>query len=848
MTGTLARVARMDADEVRWRALTWGRNTLDRAWSAARPPQWRREALASILCDDGFAGEARGHAAARDWPKAHLALAGAVRHASPRFPITPTVREALVARVLAAFPDRATDAAARAERIVAGDYDLLGYGGLRFDSDTVSPDWHLDPVHKRRAPMQFWSTVRYLDPSYGDHKIIWELNRQQHLLVLGRAYWLTGDRRYRQAALDRIAAWIRANPPLVGINWASMLELAFRVLSWTWAIHFFVDEDQDPDPWLVDCVIALDRQLQQIARNLSYYFSPNTHLLGEALALYVAGAALPWLRRATGYADLGRRVLLQELTRQVGADGGHLERSSHYHRYTLDFYTFALIVARIVSDPAAEQFRGAVARLGFAARLLADDQGHLPHIGDDDGGMLLPICGRLPDDVCDSLAVAAALTDRADIQVGPAPEEAYWLLAQPPLVQALQRARDARAAGGLGSAALPEMGYYVSRSLAGEHLVVDAGAHGFANGGHAHADALSLTLAVRNVPLFIDPGTASYTIDPAARDRFRSSALHNTVVVDGRTQSLPSGPFHWHQTANGVAHVWRTNATFDYIEASHDGYAPLEHRRHVLALHGDLLIVADVVEGTGEHDMLVHWHLDPGWAVHPSVRRVLLRHGNEQVGVAVSHGTVEAVRTEEDGVGWVAPAYGRVEPTTTLRVSMSGQAPLWIVTVVGLDPSNPVESVDPLPIWAQAGAFERTHAVRVVRSHSTDLFAVAAPARLTRDVGAALPPFETWRAGTCESDARVLFCRGSNGVTRIALVDGSMVRTGDTAAAHLQLPRVASDLHIDLSPGSGRSAGMARVSGPSFGAHVEFAGRRVAVAAERRSIARPAGAVRGGVA
>ena len=44
----------------------------------------------------------------------------------------------------------------------------------------------LDPVLGPRAA-EFWSTVPYLDPSSGDHKIIWELNRHQHLLVLGRA-------------------------------------------------------------------------------------------------------------------------------------------------------------------------------------------------------------------------------------------------------------------------------------------------------------------------------------------------------------------------------------------------------------------------------------------------------------------------------------------------------------------------------------------------------------------------------------------------------------------------------------------------------------------------------------
>ena len=49
------------------------------------------------------------------------------------------------------------------------------------------------------------------------------------------------------------------------------------------------------DPWLVDMLIALDRQLTHVERHLSYYFSPNTHLTGEALALYVVGTALPEL-------------------------------------------------------------------------------------------------------------------------------------------------------------------------------------------------------------------------------------------------------------------------------------------------------------------------------------------------------------------------------------------------------------------------------------------------------------------------------------------------------------------------------------------------------------------------
>src|SRR5207245_11206527 len=141
-----------------------------------------------------------------------------------------------------------------------------------------------------------------------------------------------------------LESWLAANPPLMGINWASMLELGLRSLSWMWAINFFADPDlDDRSPWLVDLIVGLDRQLAAVEHNLSHYFSPNTHLLGEALALYVTGRALPELAASGRRASVGRRILLAEIDRQIAADGGHVERSTHYQRYTLDFYLLALI-------------------------------------------------------------------------------------------------------------------------------------------------------------------------------------------------------------------------------------------------------------------------------------------------------------------------------------------------------------------------------------------------------------------------------------------------------------------------------------------------------------------------
>jgi uncharacterized heparinase superfamily protein len=694
-------------------------------------------------------------------------------------------------------------------------------------------------VHDRRAPLAFWSTVPFLDPVCGDHKIIWELNRHQYWLAIGRAYWLTGAPEYRHRVISDLTSWMAANPPLTGINWSSMLELAFRSLSWIWALHLLAEDPaDDPIPWTVDLLIGLDRQLTQIERNLSKYFSPNTHLLGEALALYAAGRSLPMLAAAPRRAALGRRLLLAEIDHQIGADGGHCERSTHYHRYALDFYLLALLLARATDDTEAAAFEPAVARLASAARLLADDRGRLPHLGDDDGGATWPMTGRPVDDIRDSLAVAAGVLARPDLQIGPVPEEAFWLLGHPRLSGALAACRTSAAAGFLTSAALPETGYFVSRSAAGNHLVVDGGPHGYRNGGHAHADALSVTFSLRGVPLLIDPGTGCYTVDQALRDRLRSTALHNTLMFDGAPQSVGAGPFHWTRTADASVHRWRANAGFDYFEASHPGYRPFEHRRHLFMLHGDLLVIADLVSchedgNDAPHSVAVHWHLDPRWKLAFDGRRVVLRSGGERVELATPQGAVELVTADPGGLGWHAPVYGRVEPAATPRISRTGAAPIWIVTVFGLTGLNEVNGVDLVPVWAEAGTLKESLAVRISRAASVDYMLLAHPAAMAGSGGAGERP--TWRVGEIDTDAPVMFCRtaGSGRLTRAALVDGSMLRSSSRRLS-MTLPRAVGDLHLDMS---GREA---RLSGPSSGARIQLAGQEVLTESERRAAARPA--------
>ncbi len=657
----LQRIASMDPHELSFRIACETRKAATRLQHAVRPPQWRRSDAIRVL--DPAAGDdvrlAIGALRREHWQEAHRLLARHFLTRASRWPLRAREREALVSRVARRSPGAAANAAAQADRLREGVFDLLGYRDLPYGSP---PDWQVDLVHRRRPPRAFWASVPYLDPACGDHKIIWELNRHQHWLALGRAFWMTGNGDYRATFVRELESWLAANPPLDGVNWASMLELAFRAISWTWSIEFFSHESQhDQSPWLVDLLVALDRQLGHVAHNLSQYFSPNTHLSGEALALYAVSQALPELRASAARAAQGRNVLIAEASRQIRTDGGHVELSPHYHRYSTDFYLLALLVARGSGDPEAPVFERAARAQAEYLRTIADDHGQMPLIGDDDGGQLSGWCGTRPADASVTLALAASVLDDASLAVGPAPEEVLWWIGP------LQPIVDAEAPRPRPSRVLEASGYVVSRTPDGDHLTFDVGPHGFLNGGHAHSDALSVTLSVRGQPLLIDPGTATYTMDPRLRDWFRSTRMHNTVIVDQRDHTHPQGPFHWeHAPAARLLFSYTGNAV-DVAEGTHDAYTHAAHVRTIVAVHRVGWIVVDRILGDVEVEAEAWWHVHPSWS------------SSLECALAMS-GAAERHMDGESAV--YSPEYGRVERAAALRFVKRARPPFAFATFV----------------------------------------------------------------------------------------------------------------------------------------------------------------------
>ena len=454
-------------------------------------------------------------------------------------------------------PD-AAEVIALADSLLAHRFPLLG---VTIETGQEI-DWRRDYLHKISTGTEYFRRVPYLDfARVGDHKVIWELNRHQHLVVLSQAYLLSGRREYLNEIFRQLAGWMEANPFLRGINWASALEVAFRALSWAW-LWTLVGAEMPPDlaGRFRDTLYRHGRFLEL---NLSIYFSPNTHLLGEAVALYALGVMFD----QAGWRTAGARWTEDAMDRQVRDDGSHFEQSAYYHVYALDFF----LLYRRISKPGAA-YDSKLARMAVHLDALLGPSGVLPLIGDDDGGRLFHPYG-----------------DRT--RFGQA------TLAQCAKLFPVPRLDESRLFADAGTAVMMH-----DQS----HIVIKAGPFGEGSGGHSHSDVLSLVVRIGDREILIDPGTYTYLADPAERDRFRSSAAHNTVRVGDREQAIPAGPFRWLEKPAVKIDRWESTAERDFLDAT-CRYGAFAHRRRIAFLKREaLLLVLDTVTGgAGEQ----FWHL-----------------------------------------------------------------------------------------------------------------------------------------------------------------------------------------------------------------------------------------------
>ena len=177
-----------------------------------------------------------------------------------------------------------------------------------------------------------------------------------------------------------------------------------------------------------------------------------------------------------------------------------------------------------------------------------------------------------------------------------------------------------------------------------------------------------------------------YISDFNFRYRFRSTAMHNTVVVDGRSQEDIPQRALWdiQRKGNSKLEQWTISDSEDSISVVHNSYCSLKdtviHRR-ILTVNKEKCKwqISDVLNGNDVHSAVLHFHLDEGVAADLHDNMVHLN----KSGVKLSM-TFKAPAEYQLAIvpSILSKSYGSLVETQEILLTIECKLPVTINTII----------------------------------------------------------------------------------------------------------------------------------------------------------------------
>ena len=594
---------------------------------------------------------------------------------------------------IAAHPARVAKVKRDAETIMGHQFDLLGSGPYhsRCPMRPTQPggyqpiNWAYDPVRKVSFPEGFpykeWDLFRDR-PKDADVKFPWELARCQHFLTLAQAWRVTGEARFAMEVVDEIRDFHEKNPPGVGVNWTCTMDVGIRAANWAIALDLVNNCEDLPEEYLFDAYCHLFDHGHFIRANLeNTYETTSNHYLSNVVGLHFIGAFFQDLPAGKEWIDFSARSVQKEIDVQVLPDGADFESSVPYHRLVIELFLSSYRLADHLGQPFSAHFSK---RLGDMLDYLVGvllPNGEMPVFGDADDGRLM-----IATDYCDwNRKDARHLFGPASLALGNetlcrlAPDwsawEAVWWGFN------IDNFTPAGELPGSNVKLYPQAGAAMSRTANGRYLMVTnsiVGTVGFGN--HKHNEQLSFELHDEFVPLVVDPGSWVYTSDFEGRNLHRSTAYHNTIMIDGVEQNEfnPEWLFRMFEKANPEHLKFEQSGDVVVYEGLHRGYETqleqqvLHTRRFEHDRATGALAILDKLSGTGTHALLWSFHFHP--SVSPrldAAQRTVFLQSNDKTWALTWDDEAMAASLDDT---WFSPSYGEREATRALRLKLSNRA------------------------------------------------------------------------------------------------------------------------------------------------------------------------------
>ncbi|MFX1501756.1 MAG: alginate lyase family protein [Promethearchaeota archaeon] len=426
-----------------------------------------------------------------------------------------------------------------------------------------------------------------------DIKYVWELNRHQFLPYLGFAYYITNDERYSLKFKELITDWIKMNPPLIGVNWISGLEISIRLISWIFALKFFKDSKKINNKKFLGLIL---RSMFQHSYYLKYFYSKRSfnHTVGDLLGLYLfskifknIGKINKWEKKF--YTKFKRQIFLQ--TRSDGID---IEQSINYHRFVLEFFIIFLIINQ--DNLKHNEVKRILKMFEFLVYSIKPN-GRLPNIGDSDQGFVLPFSDYFNGKLKNLINIGSIIFNRSDFK---------YISDEIRLISLLFFGLEGYNKFNKISPQKPHQklfifnksGFIILRNNwenTANYIFINFGKFGPQNAPHSHSDITNFIFSFKGKDIIIDSGTYTYNRSWKERNYFRSSKSHNVLTINDKNQAEIFHWFGWKNKPKTKRKVKKLNNSFT-ISCLHDGYKGFIVQRYIKCFKNlDNLEIKDLI-------------------------------------------------------------------------------------------------------------------------------------------------------------------------------------------------------------------------------------------------------------
>lgn len=642
--------------------------------------------------------------------------------AKPVFLFNNSEKKMLLDAIAAISPNTQENTIKSADLILDHKFYLLGKE-IQFAGEI---NWHF-VGNGQSWPLSFSPNIDYMSPQKpGDIKLPWELNRTQHFVVLGKAYWYTGDEKYAKEFAEQLTSWIKANPYKFGINWMEGIETSLRLVSWLFAYSFFI-ESKFFEKIHFEFLKSAYLQTKFIEQHLSDKWQiNNNHLIAEASGLIIMGVLFPEFNESLNWRKKGLSILEKELESQILLDGYTWENSIGYQKFVTDLIIFVCFLLKKNHLEIPESIHRKLEKMIDFIYNVTKHDGLIPLIGDDDDGRAFKLAESTYDDARLTITLGSYLFNN-NHWPKIASEEVIWFLGKDALTN------------NIISSTVPPSSFFENSGLFVLRddalfalLTVGPQNRKYLHAPHRHLDDLSVVFEAFKINFIVDSGTFTYSGDLESRIKFKGRFAHNTSIIDNtepvninQTFELPSSPM-----SSILGQI--ISEKYDWVSALYTGYKNVNHTRHLFLVKKRYLLIIDLFEGdTQSHSFDLYYHFGAG--INVSTDNMNLIAEREQLKLKIIPLSDSNFKAEIIN-GSISPSYGVKTDSFVLNFRKIGSCPQIFATMLfpfeksstneEIAKSIIVKLVDPIPDFLIDKTNRATIGIEVEIGEDSDFFVI----------------------------------------------------------------------------------------------------------------------------